>query len=65
MKDDYLTGLRYRLHKELDKMFPGKEHNSAKYRWLKEHTMTTSHMSEMNAKELKLLLKEIKKLEDK
>lgn len=44
--------LKSEIHRKLDLMFPGKEFDKARFRWLKEYT-TTSHISDMNFEELK------------
>lgn len=45
--------LRDEIHKKLDLMFKNDNMgNKARYRWLKKHSLTTSHMSEMNMSEL-------------
>lgn len=51
--------LKQKIHRKLDIMFPSKEYDKARYRWLKGHSMTTSHMSQMSHKELKQVYKTI------
>lgn len=43
--------LKSEIHRKLDIMFPGKEFNKARFRWLRDHT-TTSHIKDMNYEEL-------------
>lgn len=40
------------IHQMLDKMFPGKEFDRARYRFMRANTMTTEHMRTMSRKEL-------------
>lgn len=51
--------LRQEIHSRLNQLFPGKEFDKARYRWLRSHTMTTSHMSEMKYEELKMVCEEL------
>ena len=49
--------LKKEIHRKLDIMFPGKEFNKARYRWLRSHSMTSSHMSKMTYTELQAVNK--------
>lgn len=45
--------LRKEVHRKLDLMFENDKFGSrARYRWLKQHSLTTSHMSKMSFDEL-------------
>lgn len=45
--------LKQQIHKNLDIIFPpSKEFDRARYRWLKENTLTTDHISKMSYDEL-------------
>jgi len=54
--------LRSEIHKRLNELFPGKEYDHARYRWLRGHSMTTEHMAEMGIKELEIVNKELGKM---
>ena len=54
--------LRSEIHKRLNLLFPGKEYDRARYRWLRAHCLTTEHMSEMKVPELKMVNKELGEL---
>lgn len=54
--------LRSEIHKRLNQLFPGEEFDRARYRWLRSHSLTTSHMSQMKTKELIMVNKELGQL---
>jgi hypothetical protein len=53
---------KYKIHQQLDIMFSGKEFDTARYRWLKGNTMTSSHISEMDINELRATYKRLRLL---
>lgn len=54
--------LRSEIHRRLNLLFPGKEYDRARYRWLRSHSLTTEHMSQMKYDELKLVNKKLGEL---
>lgn len=51
--------LKSEIHRKLDILFPGREFDKARYRWLRRNTMTTTHISKMDYKELKAINKKL------
>lgn len=51
-KSKSYSWLKSEIHRKLDVLFPGKEFNKARYKWLKSNTMTTVHISDMTYEEL-------------
>ncbi len=54
--------LRSEIHERLNQLFPGKDYDHSRYRWLKNHSMTTSHMSQMRRGELLSVYHELGRL---
>jgi ABC-type sulfate transport system substrate-binding protein len=62
-KNKTIPQLKKLIHQKLDIIFPPtKEFDRARYRWLRQNTLTTEHISKMGHKELKLVNNKLKKI---